>query len=184
MGLGLAIVQRLGNLLGHNIDVRSRPGRGSVFAIEVALAPKEVRSVAPKAIEGESEEIAAGNGSILIVEDDPALRYSLEHFLRADGHRMAAAADGEEAILLVARKDAQPDMVIVDYDLPKGLTGLQVVARLREMLGHDLPALILTGDISTETLSEIARQGYIQRSKPIRAKELTRLVRSMLAKRP
>jgi two-component system CheB/CheR fusion protein len=112
------------------------------------------------------------------------LRYSLEQLLRADGHRTAAAADGEEAILLVARKDAQPDAVIADYDLPKGLTGLQVVARLREMLGPDLPALILTGDISAETLNEIARQGYVQRSKPVTAGELTRLVQSLLSKRP
>ena len=80
-------------------------------------------------------------------------------------------------------KSAQPDLVIVDYNLPRGLTGLQVMARLREMLGHDLPALVLTGDISTETLSEIARQGYVQRSKPVRAEELTRLVQSLLAKR-
>ena len=56
------------------------------------------------------------------------------------------------------------------------------MARLREMLGHDLPALVLTGDISTETLSEIARQGYVHRSKPMRAEELTRLVRQLLAK--
>ena len=81
---------------------------------------------------------------------------------------------------LVARKDVQPDIVIVDYNLPRGLNGLQVMARLREMLGHDVPALVLTGDISTETLSEIARQGYIHRSKPIRAEDLTRLIRAFL----
>jgi two-component system, chemotaxis family, CheB/CheR fusion protein len=56
------------------------------------------------------------------------------------------------------------------------------VARLRTMLGHDLPALVLTGDISAETLGEVARQGYVQRSKPVRAEELTRLVRSLLTK--
>ena len=71
--------------------------------------------------------------------------------MRADGHRTAAAAEGEEAMLLAAR-DARPDVVIVDYDLPGGLTGLQVMARLREMLGQDLPALVLTGDISAKTL--------------------------------
>jgi two-component system, chemotaxis family, CheB/CheR fusion protein len=97
--------------------------------------------------------IAAISGSILIVEDDPALRYSLEVLLHADGHRTTAATDGEEAIKLVARKDAQPDMVIVDYNLPRGQTGLEVMARLREMFGHDLPALILTGVCILKTLS-------------------------------
>ena len=108
------------------------------------------------------------------------MRYSLELLLRADGHRTAAAADGDEAIELVARKKIRPDMVIVDHNLPRGLTGLQVMARLREMIGHDLPALVLTGDISTETLSEIVQQGYVHRSKPITAEDLTRLIRAFL----
>ncbi|WOJ91621.1 CheR family methyltransferase (plasmid) [Methylocapsa polymorpha] len=181
LGLGLAIVQRLGQLLGHTVDVRSRLGSGSVFAIEVALAP-EGRRVAPTGIGREGEKVPAQNGLILIVEDDPAVRDSLEVLLTADGHRTMTAADGQEAIAIVARNGVHPDMVIVDYNLPRGLTGVQVMARLREMLGHDLPALILTGDISTETLSEVARQGYIHRSKPTKAEDLTRIVRQLLAK--
>ncbi len=182
LGLGLAIVQRLGDLLGHTVDVRSRPGSGSVFSIEVALAPEE-RPFAPKPISRESNEIAARSGLILIIEDDPAVRDSLELLLRTDGYRTVAAADGEEAIAIVARKDAPPEVVIVDYNLPRGLSGLQVLARLRERLGHDVPALVLTGDISTETLKEIARQGYVQRSKPMSAEDLTRLIRALLAER-
>ena len=179
LGLGLAIVQRLGDLMGHTVDVRSRQGSGSVFAIEVALAPT-VRLIAPKGIEPEPAKIAARSGSILIIEDDPAVRHSLELLLRADGHRTAAAADGDEAIGLVALQNGRPDMVIVDHNLPRGLTGLQVMARLREMIGHEVPTLVLTGDISTETLGEIALQGYVHRSKPITAENLTRLIRAML----
>ncbi len=183
LGLGLAIVQHLGDLLGHTIDVRSRQDNGSVFAIEVALAP-EGRARAPKIMERQSLETAAGGASILIVEDDPALREALELVLRTDGHRTTAAGDGNEAIDLVARKNAQLDIAIVDYNLPRGLTGLQVMARLRETIGHGLPGLILTGDISTETLQEISRQGYVHRGKPIKASDLLRLVRSMLKKQP
>jgi two-component system CheB/CheR fusion protein len=183
LGLGLALVERLGDLLDHTIHVRSRQGSGSVFAIEVALAP-DGRPVAARSTEPEPQEIAVRSGSILIVEDDPALREALELFLRADGYRTATAADGNEAIDLVARKDVRPDIVVVDYNLPRGLNGLQVMARLREMLGHDVPALLLTGDISTKTLSEIARQGYSHRSKPISAEDLTRLIQSLLPVRP
>jgi two-component system, chemotaxis family, CheB/CheR fusion protein len=182
LGLGLAIVQRLGDLLGHAVDVRSRQGMGSAFTIEVALAP-EGAPLAPNGGEREPALVASRTGSILIVEDDPALRGALELLLRSEGHRTAAAADGEAAIALVARKDVQPDLVVVDYNLPRGLTGLQVMARLRDMLGHDVPALILTGDISTETLREIAGQGHVQRSKPASAEELTRLIRKLLAEK-
>jgi two-component system CheB/CheR fusion protein len=178
LGLGLAIVQRLGDLLGHPVDVRSRVGHGSVFSIELPLAP-DGKPLAPE--QPEPKNVSTRAGRILIVEDDPALRDSLDALLRIDGHRTSTAADGDEALELVARKDAQPDLAIVDYDLPSGQTGLQVIARLRETLGRPLPALILTGDISTETLSDIDRQGYLHRSKPITADDLTRLVRAMLS---
>jgi two-component system CheB/CheR fusion protein len=180
LGLGLAIVQRLGDLLGHLVEVRSREGSGSVFSIEVALAPD--RPAVPPGIERERENLIVQRGLILIVEDDPALREALEILLKTDGHYTMAAADGEEAIAMVARGGPQPDMVIVDYNLPMGLTGVQVVTRLRNKLGHDLPALILTGDISTETLGEVVRQGYVHRSKPIRAENLTLIVQQLLTK--
>jgi two-component system CheB/CheR fusion protein len=181
LGLGLAIVQRVGDLLGHAVDVRSRVGHGSVFSIDVPLAPTETPQP-PK--EHESEKIAARSGSILIVEDDPAVRFSLEKLLCADGHRVTAAADDEEAIELVTHKSARPDVVIVDYDLPKGVTGLHLMTRLRGAMGRDVPALVLTGDIAIATLREISEQGYAHRSKPIRAKDLTRLIRSLLVAQP
>jgi two-component system CheB/CheR fusion protein len=180
LGLGLAIVQRLGNLLGHAVDVRSRVGRGSVFFIEAARGAETV-SLAPR--EREHEKIPRRSGSILIVEDDPALRYSLDVLLRTEGHRTTAVSDGEEAMDLVARKEVQPDIVIIDYNLPRGLTGVEVLARLRAGMGHDLTAMVLTGDISTKTLRDIAREGYIHCGKPMRAEDLTQLVQSMLSGR-
>ena len=179
LGLGLAIVERLATLMGHTVDVRSWPGRGSVFLIDVPVAPREAR---PAPRESESKGIGNRRGSILIVEDDPAVRSSLELYLRAEGHRTMAAADSEAAIRLVASKDLQPDIAIVDYNLPKGLTGLTLMAQLRELVGHDLPTLILTGDIGTETLSEISRQGYSHQGKPVAAETLTRLVQSLLTR--
>ncbi len=181
LGLGLAIVQRIGDLLGHTVNVRSRVDSGSVFSIEVPLAPAESPQASKKT---ESEKVAAGSGSILVVEDDPAVRHSLEKLLHADGHRVTAAADGDEAIDLVTDKGVRPDIVIVDYDLPKGVTGLYLMTRLREAIGGDVPALVLTGDIATPTLSEISRQGYTHRSKPITGENLTRLIRSLLVEQP
>jgi len=182
LGLGLAIVQRLGDLLGHAVDVRSRRGSGSVFSIEVPLAP-EGTSLAPIGLVREIEDVAAPESVVLIVEDDPALRDSLEASVRADGYRAIAFADGDAAIDYTAGANAIPDIAIVDINLPRGLSGLQVLARLRELIGHDLPALILTGDISTDTLIEVARQGYIHRVKPIGSEELTGLIRGLLARK-
>ena len=179
LGLGLAIVQRLAELLGLGIDVRSREGSGSVFTIEAPLAPQGARFEARR-LGGEPDYVVRRTGVVLIVEDDPALAESLQLFLRADGHQTTIAADGEEAIQLAQRRE-RPDLVIVDYNLPGGLTGLQVMTRLREWLGEGIPALVLTGDISATTLRDIAGQGYQQRSKPVSAQELSDLVQRLLS---
>jgi two-component system CheB/CheR fusion protein len=181
LGLGLAITQRLVDLLGYTIDVRSRPGKGSVFSVEVPVALGEPAQSARR-VHHQADGGAASSSTILIVEDDPALREVLELVFRTDGHATAVATHGREALALAAQRAIRPDIVIADYNLPGGLTGIQVMQGLREVLHRDIPVIILTGDISTDTLREIARHGCIQLNKPVKMEELTRLVRSLLAK--
>ena len=101
--------------------------------------------------------------------------------LEGEGHRTTTAEDGRKALELAVRGAIRPNLVIADYNLPKGLNGLQVVAGLRERLGHEIPAVILTGDISTDTLREIAYGGHLHLNKPVKAKELTDLIQHCLA---
>ena len=109
------------------------------------------------------------------------MREMLALLLEGEGHRTTTAEDGRKALELAARGAIRPDLVIADYNLPKGLNGLQVVAGLRETLGHEIPAIILTGDISTDTLREIAQGGHLHLNKPVKAKELMDLIRRCLA---
>jgi two-component system, chemotaxis family, CheB/CheR fusion protein len=84
--------------------------------------------------------------------------------------------------LELAAQGAVPSLVIADYNLPNGLNGLEVIAGLRKQLQREIPAIVLTGDISTDTLREIADHGCGHLNKPVRAKELTRHIQRLLAK--
>jgi two-component system CheB/CheR fusion protein len=183
LGLGLSIVQRLGSLLGHRIRVRSRPDRGSVFTVEVTLPS---RGPVPQP---ESHRLglragtiagAHGTGAILVIEDDPEVRELLELFLKDEGHRTATAPDGIAALDLVAGGTVQPDLILADYNLPNGMDGLQVIAKLRDRLHRAIPAIILTGDISTDALHGIALQNCVQLNKPVKLQELTQAIQRLL----
>ncbi|MGA3064460.1 MAG: chemotaxis protein CheB [Methylocystis sp.] len=176
LGLGLAIVQRLSNLLGHPIDLNSRPGHGSMFSIRVPMeASAHASSSYPRA--GSAVERAKGSASILVVEDDPTIRELLEMLLRAGGHRPLGAADGVVAIA----SEELPDIIVADFNLPNGPNGVEVVAKLREKFQRAIPAIVLTGDISTQTLRAIAALGCTHLDKPVETAELLRAVARLLA---
>ncbi len=117
----------------------------------------------------------------MVVEDEPSVREMLALVLENEGHRITAVEDGRKALELAGQGAIRPDLVLADYNLPNGLNGLQVVAGLRQALGREIPAIILTGDISTDTLREIAHGGHLHLNKPVRARELTALIQRCLA---
>ncbi len=98
----------------------------------------------------------------------------------AEVHRAVAVPDGIAALELVARRVIRPDLILADYNLPDGMDGLQVTDKLREKLGGAVPAMILTGDISTGALRAIARHDSIQLNKPVRFEELREAIQRLL----
>ena len=177
LGLGLAIAQRLGELLDTPITVRSQVGRGSAFAVEVPL----VHVPAPGPVSAELADRSRADGihgpssnrehSILIVEDDPEIRDTLKLLLDSRGYRTFAARDGAQALAVAAERGISPDLIVADYNLP-GPSGLEVVAKIQETSGQKIPAILLTGDISATTLREIAEQDYVHLYKPASARTL------------
>ncbi len=176
LGLGLSIVQQLAGLLGHGLDVRSRLGRGSVFAITVPICLPAAAIAAP----GEPTATPNRTGAMLVIEDEPDVRDLLVRVLTAEGHSVIAAADGEAALAIVARGAIRPQIILADFNLPKGMNGLRLADLLRERLGLSVPVIILTGDISTETLRDIGTRNYLRLHKPVRTAELAALLQRLL----
>jgi len=182
LGLGLSIVQRLGALLGHRIGAVSTPGHGSVFSIEIdditqkqALAAEMPREIAPPRVPSASDK-----ARILIVEDDPEVLDLLDMMLRDRGHETLLAPDGPAALALVAEADAPPDLVLTDYNLPGGLNGLALAEELRRAVDRDVPAIVLTGDISTLAMRRISQQDVLHLAKPVTVEKLARAVSDLL----
>ena len=186
LGLGLAIVRRLGDLLCHPVRVRSWHRRGSVFSVEVPMAPA-APVMASELVAGvvASGGLLAGpatsrTGAILLVEDEPDVRTLLAEYLTTLGHQVASAADGNAALELVAHGAIRPDLVLADYNLPGALNGLQLGTALRVTLGAGLPVVILTGDISTHTLADVASGRCVKLDKPVQLDTLAGLVQRLL----
>jgi len=190
LGLGLSIVQRMGGLLGHRVTVRSRPGKGSVFIIEVprvveAMLPAytQVRAPAIEHSDRPASSLSRPTRHVLVIEDDPDLRDLLRQMLLVEGYRVEDASSGHAAVDKLAAGSFRPDLVVADYNLPGGMTGLQAAAQLRESL-PDLPVIILTGDISTATLQEVRHAGAVQLNKPVRPQELIGTIEDLLSHDP
>jgi len=183
LGLGLSIVKGLGNLLEHRVYVRSQPGRGSVFGIELELPKSRIAKQQgnDRCVTVPKGEAVRRSAEILIIEDDPEVRDLLDHLLKDEGYRTEVARNGAGAIDLVTRGAIQPDLILTDFNLPNGMDGLQATAKLRSKLHRKTPAIILTGDISTGTSREIAAQDCVKLNKPVKLQELTQVIQRLVA---
>ncbi len=182
-GLGLSIVHRLVALLGLTLEVRSEVGRGSVFALQLPIATAaegEIRLARGAAASGVGQP--SSSPRILLVDDDPGVRNATAMLLGVEGYRVLVASSLGEAVQKATEQPAI-DLLVTDYHLSGGETGVQVIAALRRIVGAGLKAVLVTGDTSSSMRDLTSDEGIRLASKPIEADELLALLDALLAGR-
>ena len=178
IGLGLSIVRRLANILGHEIFLHSVRGQGSVFAVELDLTGKSI-DLSQRG-SGRSPAGMRENATVLVLDDDLQVRKGMVRALESWGCRVKAAEDYATAAKVVSEMPAGVDLIVADYRLPNGCNGVRAVGRLRMLAGRMVPVLIVTADQGEEEMREITEQGFPTLQKPVDPDALALAVTGLL----
>ena len=170
-GLGISMVAKAAALMGLQVRMCSREGRGSVFAIELPLG--QWQADATVLVQHETTRALR----IGLVDDHDSARLALALALEAVGHKVIAAGSG--SALLRQLGGQAPDLVIADNRLGAGETGLQVIAMARSIFGADLPAIVISGDTDPALESRLRGQGVALLRKPVRWVEMEGFLRTV-----
>lgn len=177
LGLGLAIVDRLCRLLEHPIDLRSSPGTGTCVAVTLPRAP-----AGPPPAEVDVAPVVAADAMrgrrIAVIDDDERVLEGTGGLLGAWGCEVVTATSAAAAIERLG--DRPPDLVIADFHLGAGEEGVDAIAAIRRRSGRELPAVLVSGDLSAETRERARALGLPLLDKPVRPMALRALVSRML----
>jgi signal transduction histidine kinase len=177
-GLGLSTVQSIVHQHGGWIEVRSRPGDGTHFAVYFPLAPSELPTVRP----GSPVEILEGGPlTILLVEDEESVRSYARIVLKRAGYQVIEAETGDSALDLWRSSEAEIGMVLTDMIMPGSLTGGMLAERLRQERA-DLPILFMSGYSAELTVNELVTEAVFL-PKPFSPGALMAKVRHVLETR-
>ena len=177
LGLGLGIVRRLADLLGHEISLSSEPGRGTVFRVTAELVDRLPDAAATPC---EPRRLGMSEGTLVVIDDDEMVLLAMCRALEAWGYRVIAAESEDQAVAALALDGSRPDLIMADYRLADGKTGIEAIKTLRGLVDPALPAVIVTGDIAPASAHSLAESGLRVLHKPVRQAKMRALLRHLL----
>ncbi len=184
LGLGLATVKRLGQIMQMPIELHSRPGRGTVFSLTLpACVPRPPEPVLPAS----TPTVDLGGLVVLVIDDERAILDGIEWLLQSWGCIVTCAENVEQARAALAASPAPPDLVISDLRLRGGSNGIEVIRQLQAealtRFDHSPKALLVTGETAPERLREIDGSGVPVLHKPVPPARLREALAATLAGR-
>jgi two-component system, sensor histidine kinase len=172
LGLGLSVVRRLADLLGHRVGVASALGRGSCFSVEVPAASESTSSLEGKAAGAPADSSALVGAFVVCIDDDAMVRGAMNALFADWGVHFVTAADVTGAIEGLQHHLRAPDAIVCDYRLRDGTTALSAIAAVRDAVGQRVPALVITGDVAAFDLRAVREAGLPLLHKPVNAERL------------
>ena len=161
LGLGLAIVQRIADLLDLRVSLQSTPQQGATFSVLVPMAPAVIRAAPvarlPAQLNGER---------VLLMDDDPNALEALTEVVRDLGAEVKACVNEEEARAAIDG-GFRPHLLVMDLRIDGKLSGVDITNRLRAQLTPPPPAIIVTGDTAADTLASLSESGHQWLIKPV-----------------
>jgi two-component system, sensor histidine kinase len=180
VGLGLAIVRRLAALLDAPLHITSRVGRGSCFAIDLPRTELERTAQEPGSATFAGDAGALLGVVVVIIDDEPASLAALELVLKQYGCHVVVASSATEALSALDARSLEPAVVVSDYRLRGGETGLVAAETLRGVHGVALPVVLITGDTAAEKLRDVRKSGFPVLHKPVKPEVLRRTLIGLL----
>ncbi len=181
LGLGLAIADGLCRVLGHKLEVRSWPGKGSVFSVTVPLA----RTPAPAVVNSNGADANGHHLSgahVLCVDNEDSILVGMHSLLSRWGCQVWTARNRLECEHLLA-EDVRPQLALVDYHLDEGETGTELMAWLRTRLGEPVPGVVISADGRPELIAQVHAAGLDYLPKPVKPAALRALLSRHLSLR-
>ena len=172
LGLGLSICERMANMLGHKLSLRSWSGRGSVFAVEVPAAAAVAITPTPK--QRVSAPGIVGGLHVLCLDNDAAILDGMQALLTrwdVSCDICSRIADAEQAV-----RERRPDLILADYHLDDPIDGIEALDRLRAVCTVPPPGALITADSSPELKARAKQGGYAILHKPVKPAALRALI--------
>lgn len=178
LGLGLSIVQRAAELLGHKIEVASKPDHGSTFSVTVGIATQP-DLISANANLLDHDEIVTTQPLVVVIDDEENIRAGMEQLLGSWGCEVVVSADAEGIISQLDAGHRKPDGIICDYRLRDSQTGLEAIKAINGVYDSAIPALIVTGDTEKQLLIDLKASGHQVLHKPVPPARLRAFLRSL-----
>ncbi|WP_460114375.1 ATP-binding response regulator [Pseudomonas sp. H3_G03] len=177
VGLGLAIVERIAEILGYPVAVRSWPGRGSMFSIKVPISEEMPLAISQLPVLPTTGNPLPGR-RLLVIDNEVSILDSMRALLAQWGCEVITATD--QAGALLALQGRAPELILADYHLDHGVVGCAVVKHLREHFAQNIPAVIITADRTDQCRRVLRRLDAPLLNKPLKPGKLRAVLSQLL----